>query len=370
MIDPTQISLRVLPGTTGPSPESLRGLRILVVDDSPINLLVVESCLIKLGSLVETAPDGNAAVAKASCGHFDAILMDLQMPGMDGFEASRAIRARGGGDGVPIIALTASAPEAVREACDSAGINDYVCKPINRLQLASTLMKWIPPQSDGHGGGCASAAVAVGGGAAPSPFDEPFDVPGLDLGEASRVLGTQGWATLRVVLKRFFADFSRAPEQLAHDLNEGNFDAALRLAHTVKGLAPTIGAPLLSQVATAFEAQLQVHDASGHAAFDHALRQTLANIAPFANQSDAARSQHSTGIDLTKILLQLQALAEMLARGRASAIDLSQNIASTLSGSELQRAYALVAQPIEMLDFDKALKQLKLLAAEHDWNLS
>ena len=97
----------------------------------------------------ETARGGHEAVEKASHERFDAILMDLQMPEMDGFEATRAIRAQEAARGaapVPIIALTAAVMLKDLLATEAAGMNDHVSKPINRQQLAATLSRWIPAQ--------------------------------------------------------------------------------------------------------------------------------------------------------------------------------------------------------------------------------
>ncbi len=135
-------------GMTG-SPEiaALRGARVLIVDDNETNLIVARSYVGKLGLRFETARGGQEAVEKASRERFDAILMDLQMPEMDGFAATRAIRALETAQGaapVPIIALTAAVMLKDLLATEAAGMNDHVAKPINRQQLAATLSRWIP----------------------------------------------------------------------------------------------------------------------------------------------------------------------------------------------------------------------------------
>lgn len=120
---------------------AIRGKRVLVAEDSPSNRLIVKAYLEKMGLEVETAENGHRAVEMAAQGHFDAILMDLQMPGLDGLGATRAIRAAGGR--LPIIALTAAAMDEDRGAGAAAGMNAHVTKPIDPLQLASTLVQWL-----------------------------------------------------------------------------------------------------------------------------------------------------------------------------------------------------------------------------------
>jgi two-component system sensor histidine kinase/response regulator len=133
-----------------PAPAALRGgARVLIVDDNETNLIVARAYVGKLGLRFETARGGQEAVEKACHERFDAILMDLQMPEMDGFEATRAIRAQEAARGaapVPIIALTAAVMLKDLLATEAAGMNDHVSKPINRQQLATTLSRWIPAQ--------------------------------------------------------------------------------------------------------------------------------------------------------------------------------------------------------------------------------
>ena len=134
-----------------PPLQALRGARVLLVDDVPTNLLVAGHYLSRLGLEVETADSGRAAVKKATTSHFDAILMDLQMPEMDGFEAAQAIRAHEAGRAqqrvAPIIALSAAAMETDLSAAREAGMNDHVAKPIDPQVLARSLLKWISPGS-------------------------------------------------------------------------------------------------------------------------------------------------------------------------------------------------------------------------------
>ncbi len=141
-------------GTAPPAPDAallqaLRGARVLLVDDVPTNLLVAAHYLSRLGLEVETADSGRAAVQKATTSHFDAILMDLQMPEMDGFEAAQAIRMHEAGHAqqraVPIIALSAAAMATDLRAAREAGMNDHVAKPIDPRLLERSLLKWITP---------------------------------------------------------------------------------------------------------------------------------------------------------------------------------------------------------------------------------
>ncbi len=122
----------------------LAGLHLLVAEDNAVNLQVVVAMLEGLGARVTCASDGLQAVAQCRNGHFDALLMDCQMPGMDGYDAARQIRAEGARR-MPIIAVTANAMAADRDLCLAAGMNDHLAKPLSREALAAMVLKWTRP---------------------------------------------------------------------------------------------------------------------------------------------------------------------------------------------------------------------------------
>lgn len=122
---------------------SLQGCRILVVDDSPDNRLLVTRFLARTGAVVSAAEDGKQGVEKASSEEFDVILMDIQMPVLDGFEALAALRKLG--VATPVVALTAHAGLDERERVMRAGFTDYVSKPISRSVLEETIDRVRPP---------------------------------------------------------------------------------------------------------------------------------------------------------------------------------------------------------------------------------
>ncbi|HEX4228205.1 MAG TPA: two-component regulator propeller domain-containing protein [Bryobacteraceae bacterium] len=142
-------------GTEGTMPNSVpgegdqshehRGGRILIVEDNRINQTVLSHQLTKLGYAVEIAENGAEAVAKVKTGHYDLIFMDVQMPVMDGFEATRELRSlfRKNSSSIPIVAITANAFQSEKERCFSSGMDDYLTKPIDKDQLNETLKRWL-----------------------------------------------------------------------------------------------------------------------------------------------------------------------------------------------------------------------------------
>jgi two-component system sensor histidine kinase/response regulator len=127
-----------------PDITALHGTRILVAEDNPVNQIVAEEMLKRLGSRVLIANNGREAVELALQRNIDAVLMDLQMPEMDGFEATRNIRAQK--PSLPIVALTAAALERDRERCLAAGMNDHLGKPVSAPQLLAALQPWVQPR--------------------------------------------------------------------------------------------------------------------------------------------------------------------------------------------------------------------------------
>lgn len=125
------------------TPVTVRALRVLLAEDNPVNQRMAERMLQRLGHTVQVAPDGAAAVAAVLDGPFDLVLMDCQMPVLDGYEATRAIRDLTGERGrVPVIALTANALSGDREKCLDAGMDDYLPKPFRIEELAAMLARW------------------------------------------------------------------------------------------------------------------------------------------------------------------------------------------------------------------------------------
>lgn len=124
--------------------------RVLLVEDNPINQKVARGMLCKLGLSVEIAEDGAVALDLIAAGTYDLVLMDIQMPTLDGYDATRALRARerlSGGPRLPVIAMTANAMSGDRDLCLAAGMDDYIPKPIRLAELQRVLEHWL---SAGH----------------------------------------------------------------------------------------------------------------------------------------------------------------------------------------------------------------------------
>ena len=225
---------------------ALTGARVLLVEDNDINRQVAGEILASVGVSVSMAANGQEAVDAVVAGDFDAVLMDVQMPVMDGYEATRRLRRKPRFQALPIIAMTAHAMAGDREKSLAAGMNDHVTKPIDPEALFRTLEHHVAKPEARTA--AAPPVTAPPGVAQPLP---PLD--GIDTAQGvKRLLGNQ---TVYVnILRKFGEDFKAAAETLQNMAAAGSEPDAAILAHTVKGAAGNLGAEELQAAAAALEA--------------------------------------------------------------------------------------------------------------------
>ncbi len=223
------------PCTPAPAPA-----RLLLVEDNEVNRLVAQGLLAGLGyHAVDVAEDGLQALEACAAAPYDLVLMDCQMPGMDGFQATAALRARG--LRMPIVALTAHAMAGDRDRCLQAGMDDYLTKPVEPRLLGEKLARWLAPASAPGAGEAAPAPAAADTAAGPPAWD-PAAL-------AERFLGN---TALFGRARQIF--LARTAETLAELLAAAEPAAVGRLAHKLKGSAATVGAPALAALCAALEA--------------------------------------------------------------------------------------------------------------------
>jgi two-component system sensor histidine kinase/response regulator len=273
--------------------EALRGLRVLVVEDNDINQQVARELLEELGMVVDVAGDGAQAVAKVPAGGFDLVLMDMQMPVMDGLQATRAIRRTLPQGTLPILAMTANAMSQDRQRCLDAGMDDFLAKPIEPADLVATLYRWAPRRSPAEKAARAERAPvetnAPTGAQAIAPTASPTaaptglpDVAGLDtrLGLARM----SGKKPLYLKMLRRSADSQKNTAQhIRAALAGGDVETAERLAHTAKGVSGNVGATGVQERAEALERVIRDGAPQGEvqvliAQFDTLLTQLIAGL--------------------------------------------------------------------------------------------
>ena len=234
--------------------DAIRGARVLLVEDNEINQEVANELLTQAGLVVTIANNGQEGVEKVSESKFDCVLMDCQMPVMDGYEATRAIRKDERFSSLPILAMTANAMKGDREKCLDAGMNEHISKPIDPQELFSTLIEWIPA-TDGR-------KISLLDKPQPIQEEEVFpELPGIDVaGGLVRVNGNK--ALFKKLLSSFYQNNKGARQEIESALKAGDLKLAERLVHTVKGVAATIGADVLAKASQPLETAL--HEGNKH----------------------------------------------------------------------------------------------------------
>ena len=220
-------------------PKRLQGINILVVEDNLLNQLVARELLNGEGATVEVADNGLngvAAIANAKTA-FDVVLMDMQMPVMDGCTATRAIRQELGNLEIPIIAMTANTMDSDKDACIEAGMNDHVGKPFDMSYLVQVILQHLKPAGDG--------LVQV--------------MPQPDLQAIEDAIQNMGGDTtlFAAILVAYLKELKAVPEQLAMHFKNADWVSAHRLLHTLKGTSATVGAMHMSNLAKSMEEKVR-----------------------------------------------------------------------------------------------------------------
>jgi PAS domain S-box-containing protein len=341
-------------------PKRLLGMRILVVEDNKINQAVAHGLLSQEGAIVTLADNGRLGVDAVLTMQpaYDVVLMDLQMPVMDGFEATRAIRRSLGLSKLPIIAMTANAMASDRVACLAAGMNDHVGKPFELDHLIATLHNYAglkQPQ-----------ATAV---FKPTPAGEwlPGD---LDTeGALARVGGNS--QLYSSVLEAFATEIIATPDQLQTQLTAQDNQLAARTLHTLKGLAATVGARHLSQVAAALEKTVKDESAPYDAgAIVQTLRQAIDALAyklvpALEKLQDGAHSVNAANndnvaLDTAQLKHDLHALLHALKNSDMVAMEIFSMVDQTF-GPHLKSALDPLRTAMNNLDFVDAATHCQAL---------
>ncbi len=352
--------------TTGPTgaPEwaaALSGLSVLLAEDNPINQQVATELLHSAGVRVAIADTGRKALAmvEADPAAFDAVLMDLQMPEMDGFAAARRIRALKGAPRRPIIAMTAHAMMEDRQRCLDAGMDDHIGKPIEPEQLFRTLARHVT-----------RPAPAV---SPPPPLTAPPETPPLP--EIAGVDHTAGLRRLRgnaALYRRLLSGFQQEGQDMAHAMRRflasHDLPALARTAHTMKGTAGNLSAIGVQSAARDLEDLISRHaDPSALATGLDRIEQAMAPlIAAPLQDAPSPQTDNPTAalLDDPALLADLDRLDALLAKNRLSAKSKAQSLLARLSRPDWAADRDRLAQAIDSLDFPQARTVLAKMRAK------
>ncbi|MDD5388835.1 MAG: PhnD/SsuA/transferrin family substrate-binding protein [Gallionellaceae bacterium] len=349
------------PATAGGLLATLRGRRVLLVEDNLINQEVALDLLRDVGIRADLARDGREAVDKARGHDYELILMDVQMPVMDGLAATAAIRRLPGHAATPILAMTASVFVEEQNQCLEAGMNDLVPKPVDPEALFAALAKWLPERG--------KALHPTPESDAP-PMDDVLHaalvaIDGLDV--AAGLRGVRGKLPRYARLLRQFVLAHRDDMKLLRSRYEaGDQESARRIAHSLKGAAGALGATHLQNLAAALE--VAMHDAEANGASLANLADRIANleqalvalaldVLAVIPEEDAHTGTAAGTPDDTRAALAH--LEELLAADDMQAISVLHETLSLLTQVLPGETLARLRQQAEDYDFHAALETLR-----------
>ncbi len=346
------------------SAPNLNGTRVLVVEDNAINQRIAREILQGVGVEVEIAANGALAVQAIRNGSFDLVLMDIQMPEMDGYQATRMIRKDKQFDRLPIVAMTAHAMAGDREKCLEAGMDDHLTKPINPDHLFAMLHRWMSGVESG--GEC--KVVADNNITEHVDGQLPDTILGVDLSKGLARIG--GNKTLFLsLLQEFVADHQGDDAQLENALAGGDMLTARRLIHTLRSVAGSIGAEPLERCAAVLEKVLtnDQRRPEAHTAFLKEFNQVMNSLVEVLDKisTDDTVTSEVQSQDTVVNWDEVQELAALLFEGSASAKPCFYQHKSTLAQFSQRGELLLLEEQIADYDYAEAYNTLRLIVVRH-----
>jgi signal transduction histidine kinase/HPt (histidine-containing phosphotransfer) domain-containing protein len=362
-----------------PAGEQLAGLRVLLVEDQPLNQELAATALQGAGAAVAVAANGVDAIEqlnRSDAGGFDLVLMDLQMPELDGYEATRRIRRQARFKDLPIIAMTANALSGERTRCRAAGMNDYIAKPIDLTRLFEVLRRWHrdgppgeprpPPAQQPDAVAQQPTGAAAGTVGTASAAVAGRSAQGVDFAAGLRRAGGDRAAYARL-LRAFLREHIGLPARLREALADGDSAAARHAAHAFAGVALNLGLQALGDAARGMEDALARQDAGAMAdlaALERLEAQAVPLLEAFClHQDPATASAPAPGPtqDAADWAGLLQRLDTLLRDRNLRARQVIGELIGHATDPTLRGQLEQVAEHIEQLDCEAARAALKAL---------
>jgi len=344
----------------------LRGARVLLVEDNELNREVALGLLSDANLAIDVAENGQVAVQMTATGKYDVVLMDMQMPVMDGIAATRAIRSNPQLRTLPIIAMTANVMAYDIEQCIEAGMNDHVAKPIDPDALFAALLRWIKPRNAGSSSKDTSPPIAIPHAPPIASDSDELVITGIDTKSALRRTGGNR-RRYESLLRKFAEPSAGGVEEIRAALAAGDTSTAARAAHSMKGAAANLGAAGLAEVAAKVETA--VTSGQGVEEALHALAISFKSVAgaiysalPIEQSVTAATGPAPGPEDLATVLEHLTRLKVLLKNDDGDAADYTLEVRPSLSKvltvAEINTLTGLVGN----FNFEAALVSLSTIA--------
>jgi len=334
---------------------TIAGAHILLVEDNELNQEVALELLREAGLVVDLAENGQIALDQLAVEKYDLVLMDMQMPVMDGVSATIEIRKQPSLNELPVVAMTANAMQGDRDRCLAAGMNDHISKPIEPEDLWKALLKWITPRQSG-------TLALTGHPAQPEELELPSGIEGLDMVSGlRRVLGKK--QVYLSMLRRFVSGQKSVVVDIYNALIRDDPPMAERLAHTLKGASGTIGAAGVQQLAAELEDAIKQHrpreEVEMHLA---AVRVPLDTLVTQLDQKlPAEKAGVAETVDSERLRLVCTQLIELLRQGDSEAADVFDSHADLLDAA-FPALFQAIATSIRAFDFPTTLITLQTAA--------
>jgi two-component system, sensor histidine kinase and response regulator len=337
----------------------LKGVRILLVEDNDLNQEVAIEILKTAGCVVSSAKDGIEAIQKVQESDYDIVLMDIQMPGMDGITATRKIREMPRFSNLPIIAMTANAMREDQDQCLAAGMNSYITKPIDPDSMFITLEFY-----------CAGKRVEAPPATAPVSSDAP-QIPGLDTaGGINRVMGNRN--LYLDLLRRYIEGQRYIVDAIRDALDHQDRSSAERAAHTLKGVSGNIGATEVQHVADELEAA--IHNSLSNSKIETILANLSSILAPLLDGIEISLTKkpmdspytvkgNSGSIPSKAILDKLSRFVE---ESDSEALNYFNSVREKLEATCDSEKFSKLETAIRSFDFSAAIDILRVLQTGQD----
>ncbi|MBF0627119.1 MAG: PAS domain S-box protein [Magnetococcales bacterium] len=365
--------IEVAPESQRETVSRLRGARVLLVEDNDMNQELATDLLGGVGMEVVVAANGREALDRLEADdRFDGVLMDCQMPVMDGYTATREIRKNPAWDRMPIIAMTANAMAGDREKVIAAGMCDHIAKPLDVEEMFATLARWIVPATEQavQSPGPRSAPVA------PERESIPRGIPGLDTESGlKRMVGKR--ALYGSMLRKFVAGQQDAPARIREALAAGDRETAERLAHTLKGTAGNIGAGGIQEQAGLLEAAIKENRpperlltalATLETDLDALIAALVVALPEESREAPAAPAAPVGPVDPELFRNRVMALGRFLAEDNSDATDLWEGNLELFKAA-LPGQWRAIAEDLQGFDFESALNRLREAVGQHGLEL-
>jgi polar amino acid transport system substrate-binding protein len=340
----------------------IAGARVLLVEDNEINQQVASELLQQAGLVVDIANHGREAIDMINDQSYDVVLMDIQMPVMDGYAATEHLRNDERHKSLPILAMTANATVEDRDKSLQVGMNAHINKPINPGDLFEALLNWVKP------GDRPQAVAAEPAMSLKATTEEALVIEGFDTIAGIQRVGGSVHAYRRL-LGKFAANQAASVTQLRAAVADDDQELAVRTAHSLKGSAGTLGIKAVQAVAGELETllakDLQGAEESHYAKLEESLEGAIALIMELSAPAGAVQATNSGEGVVDEVLFErLEALQMQLDEFDAEAEDSLEQLRADLAGTELDTLLAPVADLVSAYNMEQAAEQLTQLVGK------